>query len=84
MLCFILGICCLENFAYICLCLILLKYRYSSFAAYGQSKLANVLHANELARAFKVYKLLWDSSEIDDIFTVKELTHGTLSKFTEF
>jgi hypothetical protein len=64
--------------------LILLKYRYSSFAAYSQSKLANVLHANELARAFKVYKLLWDSSEIDDIFTVKELTHGTLSKFTEF
>ena len=73
-----------ENFAYICLCLILLKYRYSSFAAYGQSKLANVLHANELARAFKVYKLLSDSSEIDDILTVEELTHGTLSKFREF
>ncbi|KAK7861018.1 short-chain dehydrogenase tic 32 [Quercus suber] len=34
-------------------CLGLLKYRYCSFAAYGQSKLSNVLHANELARTIK-------------------------------
>ncbi|KAG9143418.1 hypothetical protein Leryth_026837 [Lithospermum erythrorhizon] len=27
--------------------------RYSSFGAYGQSKLANILHANELARSLK-------------------------------
>uniref|UniRef100_A0A453GZA1 Uncharacterized protein n=1 Tax=Aegilops tauschii subsp. strangulata TaxID=200361 RepID=A0A453GZA1_AEGTS len=27
---------------------------YSTIAAYGQSKLANILHANELARRFKV------------------------------
>ncbi|MCL7040760.1 hypothetical protein MKW94_023646 [Papaver nudicaule] len=27
---------------------------YSSFGAYGQSKLANVLHANELSRGLKV------------------------------
>nr|CAN65621.1 hypothetical protein VITISV_040853 [Vitis vinifera] len=31
------------------------KSGYSSLFAYGQSKLANVLHANELARRFKVY-----------------------------
>nr|XP_023886829.1 short-chain dehydrogenase TIC 32, chloroplastic-like isoform X8 [Quercus suber] len=30
------------------------KSGYSSFAAYGQSKLSNVLHANELARTIKV------------------------------
>lgn len=29
-------------------------YRYNSIGAYGQSKLANILHANELARRFKV------------------------------
>ena len=29
-------------------------YRYNSLSAYGQSKLANVLHANELARRLKV------------------------------
>ena len=32
-------------------------HRYSSFAAYGQSKLANVLHTNELARLLKVCDL---------------------------
>lgn len=32
----------------------LLLFRYSSFFAYCQSKLANVLHANELARLLKV------------------------------
>nr|XP_023886822.1 short-chain dehydrogenase TIC 32, chloroplastic-like isoform X1 [Quercus suber] len=31
------------------------KSGYSSFAAYGQSKLSNVLHANELARTIKQY-----------------------------
>ena len=35
----------------------LVMYRYSSFAAYDQSKLANVLHANELARRLKVCDL---------------------------
>lgn len=29
-------------------------YRYNRFSAYGQSKLANVLHTNELARRLKV------------------------------
>lgn len=58
----------------------LLKYRYSSFAAYGQSKLSNVLHANELARTIKVYKLLCNSSEIDYILTLKEFVQGTLLK----
>jgi NAD(P)-dependent dehydrogenase (short-subunit alcohol dehydrogenase family) len=28
--------------------------RYGTIGAYGQSKLANILHANELARRFKV------------------------------
>lgn len=31
------------------------KSGYSGFAAYGHSKLANTLHANELARRLKVY-----------------------------
>jgi hypothetical protein len=47
-----------ENFSYIWLCFDLLICRYSSWAAYGQSKLANVLHANELARCLKVCELL--------------------------
>lgn len=29
-------------------------YRYSSMSAYGQSKIANILHANELTRRLKV------------------------------
>lgn len=59
-------------------CLGMLKYRYSSFAAYGQSKLSNVLHASELARTLKVYKLLCNSSEIDFILALKEFMQGTL------
>lgn len=39
--------------------------RYSSFAAYGQSKLANILHANELAKRLKVYCLLPDPGEMN-------------------
>ena len=42
--------------------------RYSSLFAYGQSKLANVLHANELARRFKVLDLLLDKNEIGNNF----------------
>ncbi|RVX01912.1 hypothetical protein CK203_019497 [Vitis vinifera] len=42
--------------------------RYSSLFAYGQSKLANVLHANELARRFKVLNLLLDKNEIGNNF----------------
>ena len=33
---------------------LLISGRYSSLSAYGQSKLANILHANELARRLKV------------------------------
>jgi len=32
-------------------------YRYQPFIAYAHSKLANILHANELARRFKVWNL---------------------------
>ena len=32
--------------------------RYNRVFAYGQSKLANVLHANELPRLFKVLNIL--------------------------
>lgn len=35
-----------------------MMHRYSSLSAYGQSKLANVLHANELARRLQVLFLL--------------------------
>lgn len=35
-------------------------YRYNRMSAYGQSKLANVLHANELARLLKVTDLYED------------------------
>ena len=35
-------------------CSDLLIDRYNGLSAYGQSKLANVLHANELARRLKV------------------------------
>lgn len=33
---------------------LLISGRYSSLSAYGQSKLANILHANELAKRLKV------------------------------
>lgn len=35
--------------------------RYNGLSAYGQSKLANVLHANELARRLKVHTNLVNS-----------------------
>jgi len=34
--------------------IIFASYSYKKFCAYGQSKLANILHANELARRLKV------------------------------
>ena len=36
-------------------------YRYNSLYAYGQSKLANILHANELAKRLQVFKYLSSS-----------------------
>ncbi|GKV29195.1 hypothetical protein SLEP1_g38143 [Rubroshorea leprosula] len=39
---------------FILLPLDLIMDRYSRFTAYGQSKVANVLHANELERCLKV------------------------------
>ena len=41
-----------------------LVYSYSNWRAYGQSKLANILHANELARRLKVHRLLLYSGVI--------------------
>lgn len=37
-------------------------YRYNCLSAYGQSKLANVLHANELARRLQVCYSFKDKS----------------------
>lgn len=41
-------------------------YRYNGLSAYGQSKLANILHANELSRRLKVflvhrYQSMWNN-----------------------
>ncbi|GFY84178.1 NAD(P)-binding Rossmann-fold superfamily protein [Actinidia rufa] len=49
---------------------------YSSLAAYGQSKLANVLHANELARRLKVSVILMNWNEIDDLVMDEEMVNG--------
>lgn len=49
-----------KNLACVDLFLYFIISRYNSLAAYGQSKLANVLHANELARRLKVHDLFMD------------------------
>ena len=51
-------------------------YRYSSLSAYGQPKLANVLHANELARRLKVSVILMNLNEINDLVMVEEMMNG--------
>lgn len=47
-------------------------YRYNSVFAYGQSKLANILHANELSRQLKVFKII--SLNSADLFSYLDLT----------
>lgn len=47
-------------------------YRYNSVFAYGQSKLANILHANELSRQLKVFKIISFNSA--DLFSYLNLT----------
>lgn len=46
-------------------------YRYNSLFAYGQSKLANILHANELSRQLKVFEIISFNSA--DLFSYLNL-----------
>ncbi|GMY07242.1 short-chain dehydrogenase TIC 32, chloroplastic-like isoform X5 [Fagus crenata] len=63
---------------------------YSSFAAYGQSKLANVLHANELARAFKkdgvdvTANSLHPGAIVTNIFRQSNIINGIVSTLGRF
>ncbi|GLT31199.1 hypothetical protein SLA2020_059510 [Shorea laevis] len=63
---------------------------YSSFRAYGQSKLANVLHANELARRFKEEGVDITANSLHPGGIVTNLTrhmsiiHGIIAKIGKF
>lgn len=48
---------------------VLCTCRYSRWGAYGQSKLANVLHANELARRLKVIISMHNLTYAASIYT---------------
>uniref|UniRef100_A0A2N9J230 Short-chain dehydrogenase TIC 32, chloroplastic n=1 Tax=Fagus sylvatica TaxID=28930 RepID=A0A2N9J230_FAGSY len=66
------------------------SHRYSSFAAYGQSKLANVLHANELARAFKkdgvdvTANSLHPGAIVTNLFRQSNIINGIVSTLGRF
>ncbi|GLT35927.1 hypothetical protein SLA2020_103380 [Shorea laevis] len=63
---------------------------YSSFAAYGQSKLANVLHANELARRFKeegvdiTANSLHPGTIVTNLFRHMGIFNGLVNKIGKF
>ncbi|GAV79316.1 adh_short domain-containing protein [Cephalotus follicularis] len=63
---------------------------YRSFAAYGQSKLANILHANELARSLKedgvdiTANSLHPGAIVTNIFRHSSFVNGVASKLGRF
>ncbi|KAG6649856.1 short-chain dehydrogenase TIC 32, chloroplastic-like [Carya illinoinensis] len=66
------------------------KHGYSSLAAYGQSKLANILHANELARHFKedgvdiTANSLHPGAIVTNLFRQNKIVNGLVDKLGRF
>lgn len=63
--------------------LIFTLYSYNGVSAYGQSKLANILHASELARQLKVRDMFVDPLSLISFFYLSAPKIGALLLFKD-